>query len=192
MCEFRDSVIPLLDGITRRNRFAVTNTLKLRDLDSDVQFDGTHADLVNKVCKTFGKFTCVAELTQNADVHYHGMIEADMSLMVATRKFAALFRADKRFGFVSVKLVDNEPGWCEYLRKSVKETKEALDRPPILIDHFDVFKDWDSVYCCDLDPQLGGSIIIPPKWRRAKQRGGPFLERGAKPASQTPQKIKFI
>lgn len=125
-------------------RYSFTITLKPRCYvePAEAQFDLTYAILYQMLTSIGTKITLVAEATQNLNVHYHGTICFKEYKNVNHRKcFIDAFRKTKHFGFVSIKQITDEPGWVEYISKSLKESRMDLGRRPIIKDDFEYFNE---------------------------------------------------
>lgn len=132
--------------------FAFTVTLKpnLYCDEPHQQYDKTYSQLI-QILKSKGSFvTCVAELTKSYNLHMHGIIKFDMknvehksrNLML---RFTNLFRKHKLFGFVNIRQIDDFPKWKEYISKDIHETRSLLNRPPILIDNYEIFDNMNGI-----------------------------------------------
>lgn len=122
------------------NRYAFTVTVKLRNKTSSEQYDLTYLR-VHEILWSCGiKHTIIAEMTQNCDIHYHGVLEKpgysllEMNYIVKNR-----FRREKSFGFSCIKVIDDMDGWVDYLSKDLQFTYTMIDRRPIIVDAFDLF-----------------------------------------------------
>lgn len=119
--------------------YAITITLKpkLYDHDAVNQYDLTYIEVYKKCKSMCNKLTLVAETTKAYNIHYHGIItftlKPNVNLM---RMFTDAFRRDKLFGYVNIKPIDNDEKWKEYIRKTLKEFRVDLNRPPVLCDDF--------------------------------------------------------
>jgi len=125
---------------TFKYSFTVTLKPNLFKLIAEEQYDKTYLPLYKHLAAMSHKFTLIAELTKNANVHYHGMIQFPMNKKVIFRKkFIDSFRKSKEFGFVNITQITDEEGWRKYIIKDINETREAIGRPPIIEDFFYVF-----------------------------------------------------
>lgn len=129
-------------------RFAVTVTLnpKIYRFDATHQFDVTFHKLDQLLDATKIK-VCIAELTKNANIHYHLIYEDVISEMKLNKLLKDKVR-DKKcdYGFCHVKQIDDEPGWIAYLLKNIRETTELINRPCIIYDTIGCTKDFDYPY----------------------------------------------
>lgn len=122
-------------------RYAFTVTLKpnLYRFTPTEQYDMTYYRIHTILWSVANEYTCVAELTQNGNIHYHGIIDfiiiPNKSNMI---RFKNSFRKETLFGFNNIKQIDNDLKWIEYISKDLKTTKEEIDRPPIIKDEFKV------------------------------------------------------
>jgi len=100
---------------------------------------------------TGGACTVVCELTEAGDCHYHGFLTAPgLSLYKVQYRLSQRLKACKFFGFKKIKLVDDFPGWKEYIMKDVVKTAELLGRRPIVEDKlglipFDMFEAYGNM-----------------------------------------------
>lgn len=119
------------------NVYAFTQTLNSRYLGkktSTEQYDLTH-ELLPKIYTAAGckNISMVAELTKNADIHYHGTFTyPGYNLMKVIYILKNVMRKYKEFGFAMYKVVDDEEGWVDYLGKEIEQTQEMLGRRPII------------------------------------------------------------
>lgn len=74
------------------------------------------------------------------DVHYHGVINFKMDKHHCEVRFRNAFRNHPLFGFVNLKVITDEPGWIDYLRKDLSKTAQIIFGRPILIDEFNCFR----------------------------------------------------
>jgi len=125
--------------------YAITVTLNrsLRKYSPDEQYTKSFmplADLLHRFKKTL-----VYELTQNGDIHYHGIISLDVKYKnVHIRDMIIfiqnLFRGSKIFGYVCVKQVTDYNKWKEYILKDVQKSKDRLGIFPIFKDDYDLYE----------------------------------------------------
>lgn len=121
--------------------YAFTQTLNNRVLGrklAPVQYDLTYQHVIDQYRKsTGGAITCIAELTEAGDVHYHGVITAPGMCLDKTRyRVSQCNKSSKLLGFKKIKLCDDVPGWVTYITKSLALTYELLGRRPIVCDQF--------------------------------------------------------
>lgn len=98
-------------------------------------------DKVKDVVKSFFspyKASIIMELTKNADVHVHAMIESKQCLAKLNYTLKNRTRHFKELGFSMVKLVDDYYGWIDYMVKDLAETSELLRKEPIIRDSLDI------------------------------------------------------
>lgn len=124
-------------------KYAFTITLKPKFyvLEPCKQFDSSVEYLWDKLKSVMSKVTLVAELTQNFNIHYHGVGVFTISnkrknLML---QFVNTFRKDSLIGFVNIKPISDEPGWIEYLSKGFQNFYDSLSRRPIINDECEIF-----------------------------------------------------
>lgn len=136
-------------------RFMVTMTLRpaIYAYDATYQYDDTHESCVQtlvELCPS-GKMVVVAELTQNANIHYHAIVEPGegISQVKLNKRLRDLVRGPNScWGHCTVSQVTDEPGAKEYLAKSISDTRELVGRPPILRDELDYYRDMSlSCHC---------------------------------------------
>lgn len=123
-------------------RYSYTITLKPRMYidPAEIQFDLTFSELRTILRSLSVKFTLVAEVTKKGhNIHYHGTITLPMSRKNPIKRFIDAFRKTKHYGFVSIKQITEENGWKEYIKKELKETKEEIERRPVIEDDFNYF-----------------------------------------------------
>lgn len=147
--------------------FTVTLNRRFNELTTDSQIENMNPWLYNYML-AYGRdmkhytgrnmlITSVLELTQNANIHVHGIVRYPMEWLIKNVNiwFRDMFRPKKRqvlafgigretdksqyFGFVNIKPCDNLLGWTDYLRKNFKEFLEATGRRPIMSDDFMCF-----------------------------------------------------
>lgn len=123
--------------------FAFTITLKplCYRYTAEQQYDLTAIPLCKKLREISSKFTLISELTSYGfNVHYHGIIQFIIKdKKDLKKKFVDHFRQDKdTYGFVTIKLIDNEPKWQEYITKDLVKTLNEISRPPIIRDDFNI------------------------------------------------------
>lgn len=152
MCEKAGGkILTLLDvsipgGGSDGQFFCFTQTLKLRKLTPEDQFDSTWKQFTQACVDVFGKVTAVAELHESGDVHYHGFIKWDDSLLATTVRWKKMSLTVCGLGFYKIKVCQDYPGWCTYIRKDIEETCRILNRSPILRDDFEVFKEFGPAF----------------------------------------------
>lgn len=119
-------------------RFAFTVTLKPKHYleNPEVQYDRTIHSLYSIVTMLAKEITCIAELTKNGNIHYHGMITMPVQTQSCEIRFKNAFRKSKDFGFINFKQCNNDEGWAEYMSKNLTQTMKDIGRPPILKDQF--------------------------------------------------------
>lgn len=177
MCESEGNakILALLDAsIPGGQHFCFTQTLQLRKLSPEDQFDSTADSFVRVLHETFGDCTVVTELHESGDVHYHGFIKVDASLMAVQFRWKKMSLKVAGLGFYKIKVTDNYPGWCKYIQKSVPEVFDLLCRAPILRDDFKVFEGFDSEL---FRPQVTAKRQVTVKDCFIKQRGDPSARR---------------
>lgn len=119
--------------------FTVTLLPRLYKFDAKQQYDLTYSTVfrvVNSIYANSTKLTIVAELTKQFCIHYHGIFNVitDKSEIRCRKLFVDSFRNHPLFGFVNIKLVDDEAGWLKYISKDLQQTKDLIGRPPVLRD----------------------------------------------------------
>lgn len=123
-------------------RYSFTVTLKPRMYidPSETQFDLTFSELRTILKSMNAKFTLIAELTKMGhNIHYHGTITFPLTSKNVVKRFIDVFRKTKHYGFVSIKQIDNEQGWIDYISKEFIETVREVERRPIINDDFNYF-----------------------------------------------------
>lgn len=116
--------------------FTVTLKPAMYKMDIDAQYDATCNELHLALRQISTKFTMLAELTKNMNIHYHGVIRMGKS----KRNFVNLFRNHKKFGFINIRVITNGlEGWSAYLKKDLENTYFETNRRPIIIDNYEIF-----------------------------------------------------
>lgn len=127
-------------GYTQAYAFTVTLRPRLFTEPAEVQYDITNLPIREKLHHISGNFTVIAEMTANKNIHYHGIIVYPTGYCRDVIKhFKDYFRKDKMFGFVDIKIMDDEGGWIEYISKELQITASVVQRRPILFDALDAF-----------------------------------------------------
>lgn len=124
------------------NRYAFTITLSglLRRKHSIEQYDVIAEHVHEILFRLAFKHTLVAELTKNADIHFHGLLEAPgMCLTQVSYVMKNRLRRCKYIGFSCIKLCDDEDGWILYMRKSFDEFCKLVNRRPIIYDGMNLY-----------------------------------------------------
>lgn len=118
--------------------FTLTLRPSLYNLTPKEQFNKLY-DTLRDILKHW-TCSCIAELTKENNVHYHGMIE--LTDFKDRDSFLNRFRKyNKWFGRKSCTQLKNEPEWILYIRKDMKETEEILGKSPQVDDDFEIFGD---------------------------------------------------
>lgn len=119
-------------GFTQAYAFTVTLKPVLFRYNADEQVRKTASELETYINGMSSEFTLVAELTKNANVHYHGIIKFPINRITNINKYwKDKFRNHKLFGFVDIKVMDDEDGWIDYISKDFVETNNSLCFPII-------------------------------------------------------------
>lgn len=134
-------------GLTQRYAFTVTLKPSQYTVDGEVQYDRTHLQIIEKLQSVCAHFTVIAELTKNCNIHFHGIADFDNNHPNVIKKFTDHFRCRCKnkyvckciFGYVYIKVMPDELGWHDYIKKNIKTTYESLSRRPIIRDDFNVF-----------------------------------------------------
>lgn len=92
--------------------------------------------LIHDKMKMF-RYTLVCELTQQNNIHYHGLVE--LKDLNERDDLLNRFRGSLVFGRMTCSQIINEKKWEDYLVKSINETSALLKRAPILQDDFNLF-----------------------------------------------------
>lgn len=135
-------------GISQRYAFTVTlNPRMFRD-NAEVQYDNV-AEIANvKVSSIANKYTMVCELTKNCNIHFHGICDFQLGPVNLIKRFYDYFRCKCKnryqckctLGFVNIKVIEDENGWIEYIKKDLKTTYDSICRSPIIHDGLNVFE----------------------------------------------------
>jgi len=141
------SYLYILDTSMAGFKIAITITLnpKLRRYDTPDQYDLTYEAVVDALREVFPgcEISLIAEMHKTHDVHYHGVIRLKKALseLNASYKIRQAFRNHQKFGYCCLKTLMDESKWIDYLSKDLTPFRELVDRPPIVMDDFEYFKD---------------------------------------------------
>lgn len=116
--------------------FTVTLNPKMHRYEPEEQYDRCKNDLYMLLKSLSNNFTLVVELTQNMNAHMHGIIELHHK-----KHWYKAFRKSDIFGFTTCREIYDMEGWKEYIRKSLKDTYDTINRRPILRDDFKVYSE---------------------------------------------------
>jgi len=120
--------------------FTITLRPKLYIHEPEEQYDLVCEYLVRKLEGLCKSVTLVAEVTQNFNIHLHGICDfIILPKMVCEKEFKKCFRNDTKIGFVNIKEMTDAIGWSRYMKKDLVKTMNALNRRPVLLDDFDIF-----------------------------------------------------
>lgn len=141
------------NGFTQAYAFTLTLKPKLFTKIAEEQYDISYYHAYLSLLKLTSKVTLVAELTKNANIHYHGVIQFPINKYRNINKmFKDTYRNDKLIGFVDIKVMVDEPGWKEYLNKDIEGFKQTMLRPPVIVDTHDFFPKNTFYVNQDLEP----------------------------------------
>lgn len=85
------------------------------------------------------KLTLVSELTKNYNIHYHGIIQMPLRKNSdCMKRFHDVFRNNRKLGFVNIKQIEDKPGWITYITKDLAQTRDQVNRPPIIYDYYNI------------------------------------------------------
>lgn len=115
--------------------FTITLKPQMYRYSAKEQFDKTRQYLNDKFVGYC--VSCVAELTQDHNVHYHAMIE--LKDMTMKDKFLNQFRGSATWGRKTCTQIVHERKWEEYLKKDITKTREVLGYP-IVCDNFEILE----------------------------------------------------
>lgn len=125
---------PNLQG--QRYEFTLTLRPRLYDRTPDEQFVYTSAILQNECFRGF-TVSCVAELTKENNIHYHGMVH--LKDFKQRNAFLNTFRKyNNIFGRKTCTPIRKETDWIMYMRKDTKETQQILGKDPWVSDAFEL------------------------------------------------------
>jgi len=114
--------------------FTVTLKPKMYGDEPEIQYDKVTYNLYTLLKTLSNNFTLVAEVTQNMNIHYHGIIELHHK-----KKWYSVFRKSDMFGFTVCLEITKMVTWKEYISKSIVQTNTDLNRRPIINDDYQVF-----------------------------------------------------
>lgn len=122
--------------LSRTMAFAITLTIRPKyfPLSLERQLDISEADILTFLSDMDSRGFIIAEITKNANIHYHGII--DMNLQNRYHQKIDLyikdyFRYSNKIGFVCVKPITDEVRWSQYIMKDLNSTNAFLERNPI-------------------------------------------------------------
>jgi len=140
--------------------YCITITLlpRLYKENAESQYDQTAYEL-KEIIKPLKDTILVAELTKNFNIHYHLYSRLPIVSRNPVKYFVDQFRKSKLFGFVNLSQCKNDENWLTYIFKSVKETYEAVGRPPIIILDDFYIKQFIENYPDLTDPCYHGYFI---------------------------------
>lgn len=121
--------------------FTVTLKPKMYGDEPEVQYDKCVYNLYTLLGTLTNNFTLVCELTQNMNIHYHGIIELHHK-----KKWYTAFRNSDQFGFTTCREITDLPKWKEYIGKSIVQTYKDINRRPIIKDDYKVFTSNDRAF----------------------------------------------
>lgn len=118
------------------SNFSFTVTLKpcMYRYEPEEQYDLVKNHLYITLKQLSNNFTLVTELTQNMNIHFHGIIE-----LYHKKKWYSVFRKSDKFGFTSCREISDMEGWKKYISKDLQLTLDMLERRPIINDDYKVF-----------------------------------------------------
>lgn len=119
---------------------AVTVTLpeRYKRMSAELQLEHTKTSLLE--CFDNMEVSLVAELTQNYDIHYHGICRVPIERVKHGHVLRYVKDRLRKFGFVCVKQVEDYPGWVEYLKKDIRTTIKEHRIYPIVKDDYDILE----------------------------------------------------
>lgn len=126
------------DKVTYSVDYALTITLKplMYKEDAEEQYRQTALNISKLFPKC--KLTLIAELTQQYNIHYHGIISVPSTLSSQPRKYVFdKIRKYSKLGKTTVDQVDDYEGWVVYLNKDLQETSKTVY--PIIRDDYNIF-----------------------------------------------------
>lgn len=124
----------LLPG--QRYEFTITLRPRLYDRTPEEQFRYT-SDILQRECLSRWNTSCVAELTKENNIHYHGIVHLKdfkhrNSFLNGFRKYNNIF------GRKSCSPIRKESDWIMYMRKNVEETRQILGQDPWVTDVYEL------------------------------------------------------
>lgn len=121
-------------------KYELTLTLKgsIKSKTPPEQFNKTQPILLD-ILKGF-QASMIAELHQDNDVHYHGLVE--LSDHKERNVLLNRIRKYHDFGRKTCSQVRWENSYEKYMKKDYDVTRDILERCPIVIDKFNIFKDF--------------------------------------------------
>lgn len=130
--------MPLYQSV--KYAFTITLQSKMFKYTPQEQYDHTYLELCKRLKALGTTLTVIAELTLNANIHYHGVIQFHVKSKSHLVDFKNCFRTSKIFGYSVLKQIEDEAGWSEYVLKNVRETTMTINRPAIIVDEMEIEK----------------------------------------------------
>lgn len=128
--------------------FTLTLRPKLFSKEPEMQYEDTYQVVIKRFEMLATKYTIVAELTKAYNIHYHGIVQFNLSDRKDCQKeFYKAFRNDVLIGFVNIRQIDNMGKWTEYIRKDVYRTTNVIHRRSIIKDMYEIFDQEERAYC---------------------------------------------
>lgn len=122
--------------------FTITLQPKMFKFDTQQQYDETKNIIVHKIKCLSSTFDIIAELTKNHNIHYHGIITFPLHKYKNNiNKWYNHMRNDTVIGYTNIKQITEEEVWKEYISKDIHQTKEVIDRRPIIRNKLKTFND---------------------------------------------------
>jgi len=119
--------------------FTITLQPRLFVKTIEDQYDITFVEVCRKLNSLISTHTIIAEITPtNYNIHYHGIIKFHRPSKSHMKDFKDVFRGSKMFGFTQIRQIEDFGGWVEYIMKDLYITKDILNRPPIIVDEYDI------------------------------------------------------
>lgn len=120
--------------------YAITLTLKpiLYKHTCEEQFSIVATSIRNNFPNC--KFTLLAELTKQYNVHFHGIIKVDLNKIVChpEKYLYDRIRQYKHLGFAVIKQITEYQIWIDYITKDYNITKQKANIDPFVKDDYDI------------------------------------------------------
>lgn len=143
-------------------KYELTLTLRpnLYTLEAKKQYEMTYPAL-KSILNNY-KASCIAELTQEFNVHYHAIVDIDDNVLVREQLMNKFRPYNKWFGRKSFKPVQYEDSYIKYLVKDYHVTTKII-ADPIVCDFKDLLK--NHIYASknlfsNLSPSIGAKSSV--------------------------------
>lgn len=121
----------------RTQEYALTMTLKpsLFKLPLQEQIERSMVDIYKFMEYLTAEGLLIAEITKNANIHYHGILTFNVRSKYSTYieyHIKDLLRTSTKVGFICIKPVTEETKWKQYILKDISATSALINMNPIV------------------------------------------------------------